>query len=135
MIACGPNGSAKHAQAPRSAGSWTLARMMIRANTMRFLVLAMLLVACEGPAGPAGTNGSNGLPGSNGSTGDAGTTGSAGQAPWLTSPGVAIDITGITFGAGGATVAFTLTDGNGVGLDRSGLLTDGVVATSFVMSQ
>ena len=102
---------------------------------MRFLVLAMWLVACEGPPGPAGANGSNGLPGSNGSTGDGGATGSAGQAPWLTSPGVAIDITDITFGAGGATVAFTLTDGNGVGLDRSGLLTDGVVSASFVMSQ
>jgi OmcA/MtrC family decaheme c-type cytochrome len=61
--------------------------------------------------------------------------GMPGQAPWLTAPGVVIDITGITFAQGAATVAFTLTDGNGVGLDRTGLLTNGTVAASFVMSQ
>ncbi len=105
---------------------------------MRSIILALLLVACEGPAGPAGQQGdpgSDGAPGPTGATGDAGANGSATPSPWLTSPGVAIDVTGITFGSAGATIAFTLTDGSGVGLDRSGLLTSDAVQVSFVMSQ
>ena len=33
------------------------------------------------------------------------------------------------------TIGFTITDGNGVGLDRTGMLTTDAVAVSFVMSQ
>ena len=105
---------------------------------MRILCLALLLAACEGPAGPAGPQGdpgSDGSQGPTGATGDAGATGSASPSPWLTGSGVAIDVTGITFGSGSATIAFTLTDGNGVGLDSSGLLTESTVAPSFVLSQ
>ena len=95
----------------------------------------LLIVACEGPAGPPGATGDTGPIGPPGNVGDAGPPGPVGTGPWLTAPDVAIAVTGVTFVASSATIAFTLTDGNGVALDRTGLLTDGAVAVSFVMSQ
>ena len=106
---------------------------------MRWLVMSLVLVACEGPAGPQGPQGDQGSDGSagpTGATGDAGAPGPTLPSPWLTANAVTIDVTSIAFPqSGGATIGFTLTDGNGVGLDRAGLLTDGTVAVSFVMSQ
>jgi OmcA/MtrC family decaheme c-type cytochrome len=106
---------------------------------MRRLLLLVplgLLVACEGPGGPPGAPGTPGTDGEPGTPGDAGTPGEpAGPAPWLTQPGVDIQVTRLAFARGAATVSFTLTDGNGVALDSSGRLTDGTVAVSFVLAQ
>ena len=102
------------------------------------IVVALLVVACEGPAGPQGEQGdpgSDGAAGSTGPTGDAGPQGSGGTAPWLTQPGVAITVTSLAFSGANATVAFTLSDGSGAALDASGRLTEGTVATSFVLAQ
>ena len=108
-------------------------------NGMRWIVVALLLAACEGPPGPDGPTGGSGSPGLDGSTGEPGGSGSpgdpAGPAPWLTQPSVAIAISQLAVTASAATVSFTLTDGNGAGLDVSGALTDGTVAVSFVLAQ
>ena len=110
-------------------------------NTLHRCLLASLLlsvVACEGPAGPPGATGATGDAGPVGPPGPAGEAGPIGIGPWLTAPNIDIAVTGVTFGGTfetHATIAFTLTDGNGVAVDRSGLLTDGTVAVSFVMSQ
>jgi OmcA/MtrC family decaheme c-type cytochrome len=105
---------------------------------MRLISLLVLLAACEGPAGPAGPQGDQGSQGSQGdtgATGDAGPRGEAGLGTWFTQPGVAVAVTDLTFAQGSATVSFTLTDGSGTPLDASGRLTDGAVATSFVLAQ
>src|SRR5262245_57525915 len=100
---------------------------------MLVLVPCGFLGGCEGPAGPPGEPGPDGTPGA---TGDAGPAGDpAGPAPWLTQPGVDIQVTKLAFAGGAATVSFTLTDGNSAGLDTSGRLTDGAVAVSFVLAQ
>ena len=101
---------------------------------MRWIVISALLVACEGPAGPPGAAGQ---PGSN-AVQDASSSAIDSEpalAPWLTQPGVAISVTGMTFGAAGLSIAFTVTDGSGAGLDLSGRLTTSPVAASFVVSQ
>src|SRR4051812_46066433 len=98
---------------------------------MRWLVIAAFALGCEGPAGPQGPGGDPGQPGDSGPPGpggDAGQNGSDGESPWLTAPGVAVDVTELVVGAGGATVHFTLSDGSGVPLDRAGRLTYGSVA-------
>ncbi|MCE9574423.1 MAG: OmcA/MtrC family decaheme c-type cytochrome [Deltaproteobacteria bacterium] len=53
----------------------------------------------------------------------------------MTSRGLALSITGLTFTGTQATVAFTVTDPKGVGLDRAGLFTDGTVSVSFALAQ
>jgi OmcA/MtrC family decaheme c-type cytochrome len=98
---------------------------------MRWILLSIVLVACEGPAGPRGAAGPNGGQDANGPAGDGGQP----LAPWLTQPGVAILVTGTTFASGHATISFTVTDGSGAGLDLLGRLTEGTVAASFVVSQ
>jgi OmcA/MtrC family decaheme c-type cytochrome len=102
---------------------------------MRLVALSLLLMACEGPAGPAGAPGEPGSDGTPGHDGDAGAPGEPGIGPWLTQPGVAVTITGLTMTATQATVAFTLADGHGTALDRSGKLTDGSVDLGFVLAQ
>ncbi|MGE5185328.1 MAG: OmcA/MtrC family decaheme c-type cytochrome [Acidobacteriota bacterium] len=106
---------------------------------MRIALVSLLaLAACEGPAGPAGPEGPpgpDGATGSQGSQGDQGSAGTPEPAPWLTADQVKIAVTGLTFDTQGAHVAFTLTDGNGKPLDRTGTLTDGAVGVSFVLAQ
>ncbi len=111
---------------------------------MRSIILSLLVIAaagCEGPAGPQGLSGGDGQqgipgdPGPLGDQGDPGPQGPPGGSPWLTSRGLAFTITGLTFTGTQATVAFTITDPNGVALDRSGLFTDGTVAVSFALAQ
>jgi OmcA/MtrC family decaheme c-type cytochrome len=108
---------------------------------MRALLVSILLAAaaCEGPIGPTGAGGVGdpGPQGPEGSPGQGtpGEPGPAGTSPWLTSPGLALAITGLTFANGHATVAFTLTDPKGVGLDRAGLFTDGTISVGFVLAQ
>ena len=103
---------------------------------MLLLVPCGFLGACEGPAGPPGAPGAPGSDGAPGASGDAGTPGEpAGPAPWLTQPGVDIQVTRLAFAGGAATVSFTLTDGAGAALDTAGRLTDGTVAVSFVLAQ
>lgn len=96
---------------------------------MRWTILAVLVVGCEGPAGPPGANGSDG---SSAAPIDGGATT---LTPWATQPEIAIAVTDLAFGAGGATVSFTLTDGAGAAVDPAGALTDGSVALGFVLSQ
>ncbi len=55
--------------------------------------------------------------------------------PWLTQPGVDIQVTKLAFNGAAATVSFTLTDGKGGALDQAGVLTEGKVAVSFVLAQ
>jgi OmcA/MtrC family decaheme c-type cytochrome len=104
---------------------------------MRIAALVSLLVvaACEGPAGPAGAPGADGSPGSPGTPGTPGSPGDPGPAPWLTGPGVRVEITSATVAATGASVAFKLTDVLGVPLDRSGRLTTGKVNVAVVLAQ
>src|SRR5262245_54952282 len=109
---------------------------------MLVLVACGFLGACEGPAGPPGapgTPGSDGAPGSPGAPGEPGDAGPpgepAGPGPWLTQPGVDIQVTKLALAGGAATVSFTLTDGSGAALDTAGRLTDGTVAVSFVLAQ
>jgi OmcA/MtrC family decaheme c-type cytochrome len=103
---------------------------------MRWIALAVLLAACEGPPGPPGSPGAPGLDGSSGEPGGSGSPGDpAAPAPWLTQPGIAIAISQLAVTASTATVSFTLTDGNGTALDPTGALTDGSVALSFVLAQ
>ena len=103
---------------------------------MRICLLVSLVVAaaCEGPAGPAGPPGT-GSDGSDGPPGAPGAPGKPDPSPWLTSPGVKLTVTGASIDATGATIAFKLADPAGVPLDRSGRLTSGTVATSFVLAQ
>jgi OmcA/MtrC family decaheme c-type cytochrome len=98
---------------------------------MRSLALVMVMVAaaCEGPIGPPGN------PGPDGTAAIDALPGPPGGAPWLTSPGVALAITGLAFTGGRATVSFTLTDAKGTGLDRAGLFTDGAISVGFVLAQ
>jgi OmcA/MtrC family decaheme c-type cytochrome len=108
---------------------------------MRKLLLCLCLVACEGPAGPAGppgaagSDGDQGSQGSTGATGDAGPQGNDGTSPWIVGPGVRVHITGVSFDASGAHVAFTLKDVGGKPLDRTGNLTAGAVDVRFGLAQ
>ena len=113
---------------------------------MRYVLSAMLLMtlACEGPAGPAGGIGPEGPAGEPGEAGPPGEPGEPGEpgdagpgeiAPWLVGPGVDVTVTGLTFDAAGATVAFTLEDAAGKPLDRSGTLTEAPVTVAFVLAQ
>lgn len=106
---------------------------------MRWTIITMVFaVACEGPAGPQGPQGdpgSQGPQGPPGAAGDAGTPGEPGTGPWLTQPGVAVQVTGLAFADNAAKVIFTVTDGAGAPLDVSGRLTGGTVAMSFVLAQ
>ncbi|MFT3694461.1 MAG: OmcA/MtrC family decaheme c-type cytochrome [Kofleriaceae bacterium] len=107
------------------------------ADPMRFLIaaFAFALVACEGPAGPQGATGATGDSGSAGETGSQGSNGSDATGPWLTRAPIQIAITDLAFANSAATVSFTLTDDKGVPLDVNGRLTDGTIATSFVLAQ
>jgi OmcA/MtrC family decaheme c-type cytochrome len=97
------------------------------------VLFALLAVACEGPTGPTGPGGANGSQGSNGQPGSDGQPGP--PAPWLTSNGVHLVIDDLSFASGGATVAFHLSDGAGVALDKDGRFTEGTVEVSFVLAQ
>src|SRR5690348_2165794 len=104
---------------------------------MRWTIITMIFaIACEGPAGPQGLQGapgSQGPQGPSGAAGDAGAPGEPGTGPWLTQPGVAVQVTGLAFAGNAAKVAFTVTDGAGAPLDVRGRLTSGTVAMSFVL--
>src|SRR5688572_9303614 len=102
---------------------------------MRLVCLALLLVACEGPAGPVGPAGT-GEDGTDGTDGTDGSDGSdADPSPWLTGAGVDIAVTDFTMSATAAKVKFTLKDAAGVALDRSGKLTESPVTLQFVLAQ
>jgi len=95
-----------------------------------------VVLGCEGPAGPAGPPGTNGLDGANGDPGQPGQNGSdAGPSPWVVGAGIQVDVTGLSFDSSGGHVAFTLTDGSGTPLDRTGHLTEGAVDVSFALAQ
>ncbi len=96
---------------------------MIR-GSVRWTILTLLVLGCEGPPGPTGATGSN-----------ASSSGDAGLTPWLTGSGVAVAVTELAFGDGGATVSFTLSDGSGSAVDPSGAFTEGAVELDFVLSQ
>lgn len=109
------------------------------------LCVALLAAGCEGPEGPAGPAGPAGPPGDVGPPGDPGVDGDPGDpgptgdpgtpGAWLTGPGVAIELLDVEIDAAGvATVTFHITDGAGVALERTGLLTTGSVSTSFTLA-
>jgi OmcA/MtrC family decaheme c-type cytochrome len=105
---------------------------------MRILLLAVLLMACEGPAGPQGADGTDGADGANGADGDTGPKGDPGTVPpvpWVVADRVDIAVTGLSFDSAGAHVTFTLKDKDGKPLDRTGMLTEGKVTVSFVLAQ
>ncbi|HKE20195.1 MAG TPA: OmcA/MtrC family decaheme c-type cytochrome [Kofleriaceae bacterium] len=93
--------------------------------------------ACEGPRGPAGASGPDGAPAAPGAPGEPGTGGEPGDmgtSPWLTDGALHIEVRGASVERETATVTFRLTDGNGVPVDREGLLTEGVVELSFALA-
>jgi OmcA/MtrC family decaheme c-type cytochrome len=105
---------------------------------MRHPVVAFLavLAACEGPAGPQGPQGAIGDDGAAGDPGDQGPGGEpAGPGPWVVGKNVDIAVDGLTMTATKAVVTFTLKDGSGKPLDRTGWLTQGPVNVSFVLAQ
>ena len=105
---------------------------------MRLLLVLLALAACEGPAGPAGPGGPAGPSGPEGPDGPDGPPGGPGDppvAPWIVGEGVDVTVTGLTVGPTSAVVRFTLRDGAGVPLDRTGLLTEGATTLSFVLAQ
>jgi OmcA/MtrC family decaheme c-type cytochrome len=113
---------------------------------MRLLHLVTVLglvSACEGPAGPTGPEGDPGPTGDDGEPGEPGEPGQPGEpgddgdtplAPWLTAPGIEVEIQSATLSGGVATVTYRITDPNGVPLDRTGLLTDGTVGAAFAIA-
>ena len=73
--------------------------------------------------------------GPGGGIGDPGRGVQDGTSPWVVGPGIDIAVTGLTFDATGATVAFTLKDAAGKPLDRTGSLTQAAVTAQFVLAQ
>ena len=98
------------------------------------ILLAIALLGCEGPPGPSGPAGS-GTDGTDGQPGLPGTDGQPGASPWVVGDGVDIAVQTLTMSPTTATVRFTLKDGTGKPLDRSGMLTEGTVSISFVLAQ
>lgn len=117
---------------------------------------------CEGPAGPQGDPGPTGPQGDEGDPGDPGAPGDPGdqgppgdpgdQGPpgdvgpegpegppgsdfWFTGDGLVLTLESATVAVDGtADAVFTITDGDGRGLDLDGLRTEGAVAVSFVLA-
>lgn len=64
-----------------------------------------------------------------------GTDGTDGQGPWVTGPGLILEVTEQGIGADRRPyVVLRLTDQEGVALDREGLLTEGAVSVSFTIA-
>jgi len=125
-------------------GVWTpvaAARLLQSPVVMRSIHLlagALLLAAsCEGPtgpSGPAGDSGGDGDDGEPGTPGDPGSDGDTPLAPWLTSSGLAVEITSASIDGDTVSLVYRITDGNDVPVDRTGLLTDGTVTASFALA-
>src|SRR5690349_413245 len=104
-------------------------------RSIPFLVIALLLAACEGPLGPAGPGGDPGDPGNPGDLGDPGDPGVPGRDTYLTDPGLVVDLTAAELGADGfVTATVKITDRDGTPLDRDGRYTTGPVSLSFVLA-
>lgn len=99
----------------------------------------------EGPAGDVGETGAEGPAGAEGAPGAEGATGATGPAgegaEWPegglrhAGAGLVLEIESATIGADGtAVVDFSISDGEGRPLDREGLLTEGALSASFVLS-
>lgn len=100
---------------------------------MRALALLLIVAAaCEGPEGPPGPGGPEGPEGPSGNNGDPGTDG---LDPWVAGPGIDIEVESLTMTASSAKVRFTLKDGEGTPLERTGKLTEGPVTVAFVLAQ
>jgi OmcA/MtrC family decaheme c-type cytochrome len=112
------------------------ARNVVDTVSVRLILIALAIAACEGPAGPTGPSGDSGSNGSDGVPGQPGLPGDpADPSPWVVGGGVDLAITSLAFDATGATVAFTLRDAQGAALDRTGHLTAGKVDLGFVLAQ
>jgi OmcA/MtrC family decaheme c-type cytochrome len=86
-----------------------------------------------GPSGPTGPTGETGASGPSGPAGATGPTGPAGQNAWVVGPGLQVALSEVTVAADGLTsLTVTVSDGAGVPLDRTGLLTVGSVDLAFV---
>ncbi|MFO0757726.1 MAG: OmcA/MtrC family decaheme c-type cytochrome [Byssovorax sp.] len=122
----------------------TPARLRSQAILGFLLCGAIGFAACEGPVGPQGFQGDPGPAGDAGPPGEAGLPGEAGpqgeagpngKVPYLAGAGLVLTIVDTTISVQGvAKVTFKVTDAKGLGLDRTGLYSEGEVKTSFVLS-
>jgi OmcA/MtrC family decaheme c-type cytochrome len=102
---------------------------------MRGVGLVLAWLAACGPSGPAGEPGPSGPPGGEGPIGRDGGPGDAGGAPWPTAPGLEVVAGALVVTAEGASVELRVTDGAGVPVDPSGVMTEGTVTFGFVLAQ
>lgn len=131
-LACGAYGSGCRRPARADGDFVVVNRYYSPEEAKRLFTLlfagAIVVAACEGPLGPPGPGGGigeRGIPGANGANGANGSdgeVGAPGRSPYFTGPGLKLAIKSFTMNAkGAAVVTFTITDEDGLALDKDSM--------------